>query len=65
MTTSRLSRPIGAFTRNFNAHERRLVVQVAVIGLVVWAVTFALKTAVHWVFDTVIVGVEGLPILAL
>ena len=28
MATSRLSRPISAFTRNFNAHERRLVVQV-------------------------------------
>ncbi|MEZ4767505.1 MAG: chloride channel protein [Caldilineales bacterium] len=65
MTTSRLSRPISAFTRNFNAHERRLVVQVAVIGLVVWAVTFALKTSVHWLFDTIMVGVERLPVLAL
>ena len=65
MTASRLSRPISAFTRNFNAHERRLVVQVAVIGLVVWAVTFTLKTSVHWLFDTIIAGVERLPVLAL
>ena len=65
MATSRLSRPISAFTRNFNAHERRLVVQVAVIGLVVWAVTFVLKTSVHLLFDSVMAGVEGLPLLAL
>ncbi len=65
MATSRLSRPISAFTRNFNAHERRLVVQVAFIGLLVWAVTFALKTAVHWLFDIVMAGVESLPLLAL
>lgn len=65
MTTSRLSRPISAFTRNFNAHERRLVVQVALIGLVVWAVTFALKTAVQWLFDVVMAGVESSPLLAL
>lgn len=65
MATSRLSRPISAFTRNFNAHERQLVVQVAVIGLLVWAVTFALKTAVHWLFETVMAGVEGLPLLVL
>lgn len=65
MATSRLSRPISAFTRNFNAHERRLVVQVAVIGLVVWAVTFALKLSVRWLLHFVIDGVESTPLLAL
>ena len=34
----------------FDRHERRLVFQAIVIGVVVWAIVFSLKTAVHEVF---------------
>ena len=34
----------------FDQHEQRLVVQSVIIGVVVWAVTYGLQTAVHWLF---------------
>jgi len=37
----------------FDEEEQRLAVQSVVIGVVVWAVVFSLKTAVHWLFETV------------
>ncbi len=54
----RLGQP---FLRNFNAQERRLVVQVALIGLAVSLVVLALKEAVHWLFDAVLRLVETSP----
>ena len=49
----------------FDQEERRLVVQSAVIGVVVWAVVFALKTAVHWTFHTLLEWIEHAPTPAL
>lgn len=46
----------------FDREERRLVVQSLVIGVVVWAVVFALKTAVHFTFHELIHFLEGVPI---
>ncbi len=45
----------------FDPNERRLVVQSVVIGFVVWAVVFSLKTAVHVVFEAVLHWVEHSP----
>ncbi len=49
----------------FDAQERRLVFQSLVIGVVVWAIVFALKNAVHWVFETMLHWVEHSPSLLL
>ncbi|MCP4416679.1 MAG: hypothetical protein GY805_08655 [Chloroflexi bacterium] len=38
----------------FDEEEQRLAVQSVVIGVVVWAIVFSLKTAVHWLFETVL-----------
>lgn len=54
----RLGQP---FLRNFNGQERRLVVQVAVIGLAVSLAVLALKEAVHWLFAAVMRLVELSP----
>lgn len=54
----RLGQP---FLGNFNGSERRMVVQVAVIGLAVWAVVSALKEGVHWLFDLVLTLVDAAP----
>ncbi len=54
----RLGQP---FLRNFNGQERRLVVQVAVIGLAVSLAVLALKEAVHWLFEAVLAAVEAAP----
>jgi hypothetical protein len=54
----RLGRP---FLHNFNAQERRLVLQVALIGLAVSLVVLALKEAVHWLFDAVMHLVDASP----
>ena len=54
----RLGQP---FLGNFNGPERRLVVQVALIGLVVSLAVLALKEAVHWLFDAVLRLVEASP----
>ncbi|MCP4426236.1 MAG: hypothetical protein GY803_17230, partial [Chloroflexi bacterium] len=45
----------------FDREERRLVVQSFIIGVVVWAVVFALKTAVHWAFHTTLHWIEHAP----
>ncbi|RMG95597.1 MAG: hypothetical protein D6706_11870 [Chloroflexi bacterium] len=45
----------------FDEEERRLVVQSLVIGVVVWGMVFALKTAVHFVFETVLHWLEESP----
>lgn len=49
------------FSKNFNADERRMVVQVAVIGLVVWAVVTALKESIHWLFHEIVTLIEASP----
>ncbi len=45
----------------FDREERRLVVQSVIIGVVVWAVVFGLKTAVHWAFHTTLHWIEHAP----
>lgn len=54
----RLGQP---FLGNFNGQERRLVVQVALIGLVVSLAVLALKEGVHWLFEAVLAAVEASP----
>lgn len=51
----------------FNPSERRLVVQAALIGALVWVVVFALKSGVHWLFDLVmeLVARSPSPVLVL
>ena len=34
----------------FDEEEQRLAIQSVIIGVVVWAIVFSLKTAVHWLF---------------
>lgn len=46
-------RVIQPVMRPFNPSERRLVVQAALIGALVWGVVFALKTSVHFLFDLI------------
>lgn len=36
---------------NFDATERRLVVQAGIVGVVVWAFVFVLKQLVHFTFE--------------
>lgn len=47
--------------RYFNEEERRLVVQSLVIGVVVWAIVFGLKTAVYRLFETILAWIEIAP----
>lgn len=54
-------RVIQPVLRPFNPSERRLVVQAALIGALVWVVVFALKTGVHWLFDLVMELVNRSP----
>lgn len=44
----------------FDEEERRLVVQSIVIGVVVWAIIYPLKVAVHWLFHFTLHGLEEL-----
>ncbi|MCA9917291.1 MAG: chloride channel protein [Anaerolineales bacterium] len=45
----------------FDEEEQRLAVQSVIIGVVVWAVVFSLKTAVHWMFETILHFIESGP----
>ena len=45
----------------FDEEEQRLAVQSVIIGVVVWAFVFSLKTAVHWLFETVLHFLEDGP----
>ena len=45
----------------FDEEEQRLAVQSVIIGVVVWAIVFSLKTAVHWLFETVLHFLEDGP----
>jgi CIC family chloride channel protein len=45
----------------FDEEEQRLAVQSIIIGVAVWAIVFSLKTAVHWLFETVLHFLEGGP----
>ncbi len=45
----------------FDQEERRLVAQSVIIGVVVWAVVFGLKTAVNWTFHTILYWIEHAP----
>ncbi len=51
--------------RYVDAHERRYVFRACVIGVVVWAVVFALREAVHVTFHTVAHWVDHAPSLLL
>ncbi len=46
----------------FDANERRQVVQAIVIGAVVWAIVFALKTSVHWAFHELVHWLDHAPV---
>ena len=45
----------------FDEEERRLVLQSVVIGVVVWAIIFTLKEAVHWAFENTLHFLEEGP----
>ncbi|WP_420627360.1 chloride channel protein [Candidatus Leptofilum sp.] len=45
----------------FDEEEQRLAIQSVIIGVVVWAIVFSLKTAVHWLFETVLHFLEDGP----
>lgn len=45
----------------FDEEEQRLAVQSVIIGVVVWAIVFSLKTSVHWLFETVLHFIEAGP----
>ena len=47
----------------FDEEERRLVFQSVIIGVVVWAAVFLLKTLVHWAFETTLHWLEGVNLL--
>lgn len=49
-----LSRRRGLFPHHFDRREQRLVVASIVVGAVVWAVVYALKVTVHFVFEHVL-----------
>jgi phosphate/sulfate permease len=51
------------FSAYFNAAERRLIVRSVIIGVLVWAVVFALKAAVNWSFYGIVQWVEAGPSL--
>ena len=46
---------------HFDGHERRLVFQAIIIGVLVWGIVFGLKTSVHLVFSTVLDWLEHTP----
>ncbi len=48
---------------SFDQEERRLVIQAVVIGIVVWAAVFSLKSLVHWLFETTLHWLEGVNLL--
>jgi len=50
--------------RNFDHNERRLVVQSAIIGALVWGPVFLLKWVVHFTFDSLLSLLESLPSVA-
>ncbi|MCA9899072.1 MAG: chloride channel protein [Ardenticatenaceae bacterium] len=45
----------------FDEEEQRLAIQSVIIGVVVWAIVFSLKTAVHWLFETTLHLLESGP----
>lgn len=45
----------------FDEEEQRLALQSVIIGVVVWAIVFSLKTSVHWLFETVLHLIETGP----
>jgi chloride channel protein, CIC family len=45
----------------FDEEEQRLALQSVIIGVAVWATVFSLKTAVHWLFETVLHFLENGP----
>ena len=45
----------------FDEEEQRLAVQSVIIGVVVWAIVYSLKTSVHWMFETILHFVEEGP----
>lgn len=45
----------------FDREERRLVVQSVIIGVVVWAIVYGLKTAVHELFHITLHWIEAAP----
>jgi chloride channel protein, CIC family len=51
------------FSAYFNAAERRLIVRSVIIGVLVWAVVFALRAAVNWSFYGIVQWVEAGPSL--
>ncbi len=46
---------------HFDPHERRLVFQAVVVGVVVWAMVYPLKVAVHSGFSGLVTAFEGMP----
>lgn len=44
-----------------NEEEQRLAVQSIIIGVVVWAIVFSLKTAVQWLFEMVLFLLQNSP----
>lgn len=51
--------------RNFDGNERRLVIQSAIIGAVVWLPVFLLKSLVHVTFDGVLALLDQFPTVLL
>ena len=47
----------------FDEEERRLVFQSVIIGVVVWAAVFSLKSLVHWAFETTLHWLEDVNLL--
>lgn len=48
---------------SFDHEERRLVIQAVVIGIVVWAAVFSLKSMVHWLFEATLHWLEDVNLL--
>lgn len=65
MTTPKPRTLLQRLTGYFDEQEQRLVFRAAVIGVVVWAVVYTLKVAVHWLFHEVIHTIEHSPSLFL
>lgn len=53
-----------SLARNFDQSERRLVIQSAIIGALVWGPVFLLKWLVHYTFDHVLELLQRLPSVA-
>lgn len=51
--------PFNRFSRYFDEQEQRLVFRAIVIGIVVWAIIYSLKVAVHWLFHEMLHEVEA------